>query len=52
MILNTSGINGRQSKTCFPKIFDEYDLERVLGEIDLIKYQVYGDIRKCLYGVK
>jgi putative phosphoesterase len=39
-------------KTTFEKVFAEYDLQRVIREIDSIKYPAYEDIKKFFYGVK
>lgn len=39
-------------KPNFQKVFAEYDLQRVLEEIDSVKYPAYQDIKKFFYGVK
>ena len=36
----------------FEKVFAEYDLLKVLSEIDSIKYPAYEEIKKFFYGVK
>jgi len=41
-----------KKKPTFEKVFAEYDLQRVLSEIDSIKYPAYEDIKKIFYGVK
>ncbi|QAA33023.1 metallophosphoesterase family protein [Clostridium manihotivorum] len=41
-----------QQKPAFQKVFAEYDLKRVLEEVDSIKYPAYEDIKKFFYGVK
>lgn len=39
-------------KPTFEKVFAEYDLQRVLEEMDSVKYPAYEDIKKFFYGVK
>lgn len=39
-------------KPTFEKVFSEYNLQKVLSEIDCIKYPDYKDIKRIFYGVK
>lgn len=45
-------LNIENEKPSFQKVFARYDLERVLEEIDSIKYPAYEEIKNFFYGVK
>lgn len=45
-------LNIDSQKPTFEKVFAEYNLQKVLREIDSIKYPAYKDIKRIFYGVK